>query len=1119
MTRPPRAWLWGPLATLALLAVMPLALLAILNTQPGQSWLETQINQRAAPYVHIEGLNGVLPGHLALSSLTLADPQGPWLSATGLSLSWSPWALLSHHLAIGTLSAQTLAIPRPPAYGGTTSHSPSLSWMRWRLSVGQLALPHISLGAALAGEPMALSAQGGLHNASQLTLAVQRLDAPGHLTLTGPLANAKLDLTAPLRATTLTAQGTLGLLPGAFHAALTLTATNLAPLTASRLAGPVSAQVTATPSAQGEQLGLTLAPHFTSAPPAVLTLLGATPQLTAQAHLTSTALALDTLTLTGPRASLTATGTLSPQALALETTLTLPDISALSPSLAGHATLHAALSGPTGNLTAHLALTGQADARNAPKAGPFALTLTANHLPSAPQGRLTGTGSFANAPLTLSAAFACTTLTACQAKLPAATWRSLHATGQLTLTQALPTGTLTFAIGHLADLTPLLPQAHGLTGALTAQFAYQGGEDIAASLQTQNAGGLWGVRGLTARFTAKGKLSALPLTLTAHAQSLHGAPASLTATGLFTRAANRLTLSALTASWNNLPAALTGPATLSTAQGWALTAPHVTLAGATGAVTGTFTPALNATANLANLPLRQLGKLWPALAGLTGTATATARLTGTLAHPTGTLTLAVANVTAPQTSGLPPLQASAQPQLRGTTATLTAHISGDDKLALTAQGQVPLTATAPLALHLTGHAQAALLNPWLDASGTALKGTAALDLTLTGAIGAPRVTGTLSLTQGDALNIGAGLHLSNIDTTATLTSQTLTLTRFTAQSGHGTLNGQGQISLALPTWPLTLTLTATNAQPVQTDLLSATTSGTLTLSGGLRGALTLAGTLDISRALITIPKSLPENIAVLPILQKGAPPPPPKPPSPWPPLSCDIALNAPRDILIQGDGLNAEFGGHMRLTSAAGPLTPLGAFTLIRGQLTLAGHLLTFTSGRVSFTGEGYAPTLDIEASTTTSAGTATLIIGGTAAAPTITLTSTPPAPSDEVLAQLLFGQSSSSLSPFQAASLALAVAQLSGVGSALNPIDKLRSTLGLDQLSVGSDSTGAPTVQAGRYIAPGIYVGAAQSTTGQGTSANVEINLGHGLHLNSSTGTTTTGTASSVGLSYQFDY
>ena len=126
------------------------------------------------------------------------------------------------------------------------------------------------------------------------------------------------------------------------------------------------------------------------------------------------------------------------------------------------------------------------------------------------------------------------------------------------------------------------------------------------------------------------------------------------------------------------------------------------------------------------------------------------------------------------------------------------------------------------------------------------------------------------------------------------------------------------------------------------------------------------------------------------------------------------------------------------------------------------------------------------------------------------------------MLSQLLFGQSTSSLSPFQAASLAAALASLSGVGGSVisDPLGGVRNALGLDELSLGGGS-GAPTVNAGRYVAPGVYVGAQQSTSGQGTQATVQINLYKGLQLQTSTGTAGAGSgaSSSVGLTYQFNY
>ena len=57
--------------------------------------------------------------------------------------------------------------------------------------------------------------------------------------------------------------------------------------------------------------------------------------------------------------------------------------------------------------------------------------------------------------------------------------------------------------------------------------------------------------------------------------------------------------------------------------------------------------------------------------------------------------------------------------------------------------------------------------------------------------------------------------------------------------------------------------------------------------------------------------------------------------------------------------------------------------------------------------------------------------------------------------------------------------------------------------------------------MAPGVYVGAQQSTSGSGTEATVQIDLYKGLKLQTQTGTSTTGSgqASSVGLTYQFNY
>jgi translocation and assembly module TamB len=157
----------------------------------------------------------------------------------------------------------------------------------------------------------------------------------------------------------------------------------------------------------------------------------------------------------------------------------------------------------------------------------------------------------------------------------------------------------------------------------------------------------------------------------------------------------------------------------------------------------------------------------------------------------------------------------------------------------------------------------------------------------------------------------------------------------------------------------------------------------------------------------------------------------------------------------------------------------------------------------------------------------ATLTISGSAKNPKIALSSVPDMPQDEILAQLLFNTSTSKLSPFQLAGIAAALASMSGATSSFDPLESLRSKFGLDRLSVGSGPNGSPTLEAGTYLARGVYLGAKQSATGGGTQATVQIDLTRGLRLEttagsgntSATGSTSSAGAASIGLTYQFEY
>jgi translocation and assembly module TamB len=239
-------------------------------------------------------------------------------------------------------------------------------------------------------------------------------------------------------------------------------------------------------------------------------------------------------------------------------------------------------------------------------------------------------------------------------------------------------------------------------------------------------------------------------------------------------------------------------------------------------------------------------------------------------------------------------------------------------------------------------------------------------------------------------------------------------------------------------------------------------------------------------------------------------------------IALDITLDAPQEVLVRGRGLDVELGGTIHISGTAS--RPDSS-----GTLSVVGQTLTFTDGDIDFTGAPLTdPNLKLVATSTTNNIIATVTVSGSASDPKITLSSVPELPQDEILAQLLFHQGVGSLSAFQVAEIAAGLAELSGVTSGVgDPLASLRNALGLDRLTVGSGSTGNATLEAGRYVAPGVYLGAQQSATGSGTQASVQIDIAKGLKVvttagtgsSSATGAASSGDAASVGLTYQFEY
>jgi translocation and assembly module TamB len=191
---------------------------------------------------------------------------------------------------------------------------------------------------------------------------------------------------------------------------------------------------------------------------------------------------------------------------------------------------------------------------------------------------------------------------------------------------------------------------------------------------------------------------------------------------------------------------------------------------------------------------------------------------------------------------------------------------------------------------------------------------------------------------------------------------------------------------------------------------------------------------------------------------------------------------------------------------------------------------------QIGFDGTGLKKKIDPSLDFTATGNGVTLHITGYADAPKFDFTGAAGQSPDEIMAQLLFGESPSQLSALQLAEVGAALATLSGVGgSGGSPLTKLQKSLGLDRLSVGAGTTttasgatenSGAAIQAGRYISKRVYIEGKQSSTGQ-SQVEVDVDLTKHLKLQTRLGNGTaiqgttpdTDPGSSVGLSYQFEY
>lgn len=401
-------------------------------------------------------------------------------------------------------------------------------------------------------------------------------------------------------------------------------------------------------------------------------------------------------------------------------------------------------------------------------------------------------------------------------------------------------------------------------------------------------------------------------------------------------------------------------------------------------------------------------------------------------------------------------------------------------------------------LVLTGNLPVGLANRQLRPNS--LQGLANFNLKVNGPLAAQSVSGKITA-NGLRLSLPAQRNaLENINASVDLRNGAGPIALQANVATGGTVQASGQISVVAP-MRIGMDIQLDQIVARDPELYETVVSGPLRLEGPLLASPQLSGTLTLDRTELRIPSAsifgaeLMQGVAhrgdtaamqrtrdaaglsAEAKLEAGG----------GASIGLDITIDASNRIFLRGRGLDAEMGGALRLSGSTSDIVPDGEFNLIRGRLDILGKRLDLEEGSAQLRG-GLIPTIRLVAQTTTDELVISVIVEGSADAPTISFVSQPSLPDDEILAQLLFGRGITSLSALQAVQLGSAIATLAGRGGD-GILERLRQNAGVDDLDVSTDESGNATLRAGKYISDNVYSDVSVDSQG-GSSVTINLDL-----------------------------
>ena len=405
---------------------------------------------------------------------------------------------------------------------------------------------------------------------------------------------------------------------------------------------------------------------------------------------------------------------------------------------------------------------------------------------------------------------------------------------------------------------------------------------------------------------------------------------------------------------------------------------------------------------------------------------------------------------------------------------LALTVTGDDlsgRADLVRSGEIAdlrqLTADAPLTgrVEMSGAIEPLLALALPDTRQ--LAGQLSADLNVSGTVFRPELQGETEFANGRYVSEELGVTIDDVNALAVWENGRLRIERFTATGPRGgalTVSGEG--GLSDETWEASARAEFSNFNAVRRPDLSIIVSGHSDLSISQLG-IDISGDVTLNRIDARPPEASARSFAEIDVTEINRPDGSDGRPTRRIPVTLDVQIGAADGIFVAGEAFSTEWRGDWHVTGSPTAPEVVGDAVLVYGRAFLLNRAFRMEEGLVSLSGDMSTAEIELLAQHQRDGLTVNARIAGPVASPTLTLSSQPALPEDEILARLLFDRNSGQLSPLETATIA---AQLSGQ-NLFGIVGGLRRAAGLDRLDFAAGENGEIVVTGGQQLTDDVYL------------------------------------------------